>query len=193
MEINVLIEEGVEAEPAPMDPKKSIRKNEVICLECGKEFKQLGNRHLKEHGLDAKEYRKKYGFKARQPLAAKSLSKKRSKTAKALGLGERLQEALQKSRKAKEKPPAEKVKAKAPVKKRHTPMVRPARMPTKMILLNFTPLTTSLVSMRPRAVRRLRTSTGAKACSPGAYATATQQSSTAVRVNQTAHQDDWQP
>ena len=88
------IEEGVEAEPTPMDPKKSIRKNKVICLECGKEFKMLGNRHLKEHGLDAKEYRKKYGFKARQPLAAKSLSKKRSKTAKALGLGERLPEAF---------------------------------------------------------------------------------------------------
>ena len=68
------IEEGVEAEPAPMDPKKSILKNKVICLQCGKEFKQLGNRHLKEHGLDAKAYRKKYGFKARQPLAAKSLS-----------------------------------------------------------------------------------------------------------------------
>ena len=106
------IEEGVEAEPAPMDPKKSTLKSKVICLECGKEFKQLGNRHLKEHGLDAKAYRKKYGFKARQPLAAKSLSAKRRKTAKALGLGERLQEALQKSRKAKEKPPAKK-KAKA--------------------------------------------------------------------------------
>ncbi len=126
------IEEGVEAEPTPMDPKKSIRKNKVICLECGKEFKQLGNRHLKEHGLDAKEYRKKYGFKARQPLAAKSLSKKRSKTAKAHGLGERLQEALQKSRKAKEKPPAEKAKAKAPVKKKAK--AKPAKPAQKKVI-----------------------------------------------------------
>ena len=128
------IEEGVEAEPAPMDPKKSIRKNKVICLECGKEFKQLGNRHLKEHGLDAKEYRKKYGFKARQPLAAKSLSKKRSRTAKALGLGERLQEALQKSRKAKEKPPAEKAKAKAPVKKKAKAKPEPAKPAKKKVI-----------------------------------------------------------
>ena len=128
------IEEGVEAEPAPMDPKKSIRKNKVICLECGKEFKMLGNRHLKEHGLDAKEYRKKYGFKARQPLAAKSLSKKRSKTAKALGLGERLQEALQKSRKAKEKPPAEKAKTKAPVKKKAKAKPEPAKPAKKKVI-----------------------------------------------------------
>jgi predicted transcriptional regulator len=126
------IEEGVEAEPTPVDPKKSIRKNKVICLECGKEFKMLGNRHLKEHGLDAKEYRKKYGFRARQPLTAKSLSKKRSKTAKALGLGERLQEALQKSRKAKEKPPAEKAKAKAPVKKKAK--AKPAKPAQKKVI-----------------------------------------------------------
>ena len=59
------IEEGAEAEPAPVDPKKSIQRNKVICLECGKEFKLLGSRHLREHGLDAKAYRKKYGFPAR--------------------------------------------------------------------------------------------------------------------------------
>ena len=126
------IEEGVEAEPAPMDPKKSILKSKVICLECGKEFKQLGNRHLKEHGLDAKAYRKKYGFKARQPLAAKSLSAKRRKTAKAHGLGERLQEALQKSRKEKEKPPAKKAKAKAPVKKKAK--AKPAKPAQKKVI-----------------------------------------------------------
>ena len=126
------IEEGIEAEPTPMDPKKSIRKNKVICLECGKEFKQLGNRHLKEHGLDAKEYRKKYGFKARQPLSAKNLSAKRRKIAKALGLGERLQKALQKSRKAKEKPPAEKAKTKAPVKKKAK--AKPAKPAQKKVI-----------------------------------------------------------
>ena len=127
------IEEGAaEAEPAAIDPRKSILRNKVICLECGKEFKQLGNRHLKEHGLDAKEYRKKYGFKARQPLSAKNLSAKRRKIAKALGLGERLQKALQKSRKAKEKPPAEKAKAKAPVKKKAK--AKPAKPAQKKVI-----------------------------------------------------------
>ncbi len=129
------IEEGAaEAEPAAIDPRKSILRNKVICLECGKEFKQLGNRHLKEHGMDAKEYRKKYGFSARQPLAAKSLSARRRKTAKDLGLGERLQEALQKSRKAKEEPPAKKVKAKAPVKKKARAKPEPAKPAKKKVI-----------------------------------------------------------
>ncbi len=75
------------------DPKKSIQRNKIICLECGKEFKQLSQAHLKSHGLTAKEYRKKYGFSAKQALAAKSLSAKRRKRAKELGLGERLRAA----------------------------------------------------------------------------------------------------
>jgi predicted transcriptional regulator len=76
-----------------MQPQASIQRNKVICLECGKEFKQLTNKHLKEHGMDAREYRRKYGFPARQPLTAKSLTAKRRKTAKELRLGERLQKA----------------------------------------------------------------------------------------------------
>jgi len=74
------------------DPKQSIQRNKVICLECGKEFKQITNRHLKSHGLTAKEYRKKWGFSARLPLAAKALTAKRRKTAKTLGLGDKLKE-----------------------------------------------------------------------------------------------------
>lgn len=84
---------GIEepAEPA-LDPKKSILKNKVICLECGREFKILTSKHLlKEHGMDSKEYRKKYGFSSRQSLAAKSLSAERSATAKKHKLGEKLQ------------------------------------------------------------------------------------------------------
>jgi predicted transcriptional regulator len=88
------------------DPKESIQRNKVICLECGKEFKVLTSRHLKDHGMDTKEYRRKYRLSPRQPLAAKSLSAKRRKVAKDLGLGERLQQ----GRKAKAKlaPPAKK-------------------------------------------------------------------------------------
>ena len=75
-----------------LDPKKSILKNKVICLECGREFKILTSKHLqKEHRMDSKEYRKKYGFSARQSLAAKSLSAERSATAKKHKLGEKLQ------------------------------------------------------------------------------------------------------
>jgi len=93
-------EEGAEAEEAApaMDPKKSIKQNSVTCLECGKKFKILTKRHLKDHGLTPKEYRKKWGFKARQPLSAKSLSAKRRKVAKEKNLGQRLAEARKKQK-----------------------------------------------------------------------------------------------
>jgi predicted transcriptional regulator len=93
-------EEGApEEEAAPaMEPKKSIKQNSVTCLECGKKFKILTKRHLSEHGLTPKEYKAKYGFKARQPLSAKSLSAKRRKVAKEQNLGQRLAEARKKQR-----------------------------------------------------------------------------------------------
>jgi predicted transcriptional regulator len=77
-----------------VDPKKSIQKNKVVCLECGQEFKMLSPKHLRSHGLVAKEYRKKYGFSARQPLCAKALSEKRSASGKERGIPANLQKAI---------------------------------------------------------------------------------------------------
>ncbi len=93
-------EEGIEMGPAApeMDPKKSIKQATITCLECGKSFKILTKRHLKEHGLTPKEYKAKYGFKARQPLSAKYLSAKRRKVAKEQNLGQRLAESRKKQR-----------------------------------------------------------------------------------------------
>lgn len=84
-----------EKEGPVMDPKKSIQKNKIICLECGQEFKMLSPKHLKSHGLTAKEYRKKYGFSARQPLCAKALSERRSKSGKERGLPANLRKAIE--------------------------------------------------------------------------------------------------
>ena len=78
-----------------LDPKKSIQKNKVVCLECGQEFKMLSPKHLRSHGLTAKEYRKKYGFSARQPLCAKALSEKRSQSGKERGIPENLRIAIE--------------------------------------------------------------------------------------------------
>jgi predicted transcriptional regulator len=93
-QIKAVEDGGVAVELAEhLDPKTSIQRNKVICLECGKEFKLLTRAHLGSHGLTAKEYRKKYGFQSRQALTAKSLSAKRRKRAKELGLGDRLKKA----------------------------------------------------------------------------------------------------
>lgn len=90
---------GVEPEPEEanpvIDPKKSIQKNKIVCLECGQEFKMLSPKHLKSHGLTSKEYRKKHGFSARQPLCAKALSEKRSQSGKERGLPDNLRKAIE--------------------------------------------------------------------------------------------------
>ena len=76
------------------DPKKSIQRNKIICMECGQEFKMLSPKHLASHGLDSKSYRKKYGLSARQPLCSKSLSERRSASGKTRGLPENLRKYL---------------------------------------------------------------------------------------------------
>ena len=84
-----------EAAPKALAPKDSIKEDKVICLECGAEMRQLTSKHLVSHGMDQKEYRTKYGFSMRMPLAAKSLTKARRKSAKKRGLPENLQKAIE--------------------------------------------------------------------------------------------------
>jgi predicted transcriptional regulator len=66
-----------ETPPTPVNWRKSITKHTVTCLECGASFKQLSTRHFKEHGLDGRSYRAKYGIPRTQPLSAKEVTAKR--------------------------------------------------------------------------------------------------------------------
>ena len=120
--IKTIEEGGPEADAPPIEPRKSIQRNYIINLEDGKKYKQLTTRTLAKFGLTPAEYRKKWGFSARQPLAAKALSAKRRKTAKALGLGEKLQKARKAkaaaAAKAKAKPAKPKAKPKAKKKRK---------------------------------------------------------------------------
>jgi predicted transcriptional regulator len=86
-----------------LSPADSILNDKVICLECGAEMKQLTSKHLVFHGMNQKEYRKKYGFSMRTPLSAKSLTKARSKAAKKRGLPENLKKAIEARRQGKAK------------------------------------------------------------------------------------------
>ncbi len=85
----------------PVVPQDSIREDKIICLECGAEMRQLTSRHLASHGMDQRQYKKKYGFAMRTPLAAKSLTKARSKAAKKRGLPEKLEKFIEARRQAK--------------------------------------------------------------------------------------------
>ena len=64
-------------EPATVNWKHSLTKHTVSCLECGAAFKQLSVRHLKEHHLDLRAYRAKYGIPRTQPLSAKTVTVRR--------------------------------------------------------------------------------------------------------------------
>jgi len=87
--------EAPSEEKPVLSPANSIQNDKVICLECGKEMRQLSTKHLVFHGMSQKEYREKYGFSMRTPLAAKSLIKAKSKAAKKRGLPEKLRQYLE--------------------------------------------------------------------------------------------------
>lgn len=71
------------------DPKKAIKENSVVCLECGKVFKVLTRKHLALHNLTPEEYRAKWGYKKGASLASKSLVRERRKKMKDMRLWER--------------------------------------------------------------------------------------------------------
>ena len=125
--------EAMEATRQGMNPEDSIQEDRIICLECGAEKRQLTAKHLESHGLSAREYKKKWGFPLRQSLAAKSLSKSRSKAAKRRGLPPNLREYLEARQQRKMvAPPAEvpvaPIEPEITVKKR-TVIRRPKKTP----------------------------------------------------------------
>jgi predicted transcriptional regulator len=81
-----------------MDPRSSIQEDKVVCLECAAEFRQLTANHLRTHGLTPREYKRKWGFPLKQPLAAKVLTRLRSRSAKKRGLPIKLQQYLEDQR-----------------------------------------------------------------------------------------------
>jgi predicted transcriptional regulator len=99
------LEAAAEESPKQIAPMESIQENKVICLECGAEMKQLTQKHLVSHDMNQREYKKKYGFTMRTPLAAKSLTKARSKAARKRGLPENLKK-YHEERKAKAAAPS---------------------------------------------------------------------------------------
>ena len=81
------LESGEEIrEPAvPID--KSVKRSEIICLECGKGQKTLKRHLMSGHGLSADEYRARWGLGRDYPLVAPNYAKQRSEMAKKIGLG----------------------------------------------------------------------------------------------------------
>lgn len=83
---------GASVDTGSRNPHASIQRNQVVCLECGKAFKLLSNRHLALHSLTPRGYKHKYGIRMTQALSARTLSTRRRKLAKDLGMGKQLAE-----------------------------------------------------------------------------------------------------
>lgn len=98
------VHEEQSVEKPIMEPSESIRDDVIVCLECGKEMKQLTHTHLRnEHSLSSEEYRAKYGFPKNQPLSARSVSEARKDRARESGTGERLKKVRAEKRASRER------------------------------------------------------------------------------------------
>ncbi len=69
----------------PID--KSVKRNEIICLECGQGHKMLKRHLMSGHGLTPEEYRARWDLARDYPLVAPNYAKQRSELAKKIGLG----------------------------------------------------------------------------------------------------------
>lgn len=87
--------------PEVTDARASIQEDKVTCLECGAEFRQLTANHLRTHQLTPREYKRKWGFPLKQSLAARVLTRLRSRSAKKRGLPQKLQQYLDAQRQKK--------------------------------------------------------------------------------------------
>ena len=72
-------QESSKVKSIPANWKQSIKKYAIVCMVCGAAFKQLSVRHLKEHSLDARSYRVKFGIPRVQPLSSKETTTMRKK------------------------------------------------------------------------------------------------------------------
>jgi predicted transcriptional regulator len=74
---------GVGSPSGSIDWRQSITRHAITCLECGASFKQLSVRHLRQHDLEARSYRSKYGIPRTQPLAARDTTARRRQVVQA--------------------------------------------------------------------------------------------------------------
>lgn len=73
-------------EPA-VSIRTSVKKDHIVCLECGKKMKML-KRHLStEHGMTPEEYRARWNLGPDYPLVAPNYADTRRDLAKKIGLG----------------------------------------------------------------------------------------------------------
>jgi predicted transcriptional regulator len=69
--------------------RKSVKDNEITCLECGANFKSLKRHLMTHHNLSPEGYRSKWELSGDYPMVAREYSEARSNLAKTMGLGQK--------------------------------------------------------------------------------------------------------
>ena len=76
------------AKPVPAVPiDESVTPDHIVCLEDGQRLKMLKRYLRTAHNLTPEQYRRRWALPANYPMVASNYAKKRSKLAKAAGLG----------------------------------------------------------------------------------------------------------
>jgi predicted transcriptional regulator len=79
-------DEAHAAVPA-VDPKRSVFKDHIVCLEDGQKFKAIKRHLMAVHGMTVADYRRKWNLPPDYPIVAPDYAETRSRLAKELGLG----------------------------------------------------------------------------------------------------------
>ena len=67
---------GVVVLPQWFDPRRAVHEQDIMCLVCGKCFRQLTNTHLRSHDLTTASYKIRFGYNRRRPLMSQALRQK---------------------------------------------------------------------------------------------------------------------
>lgn len=84
---------GAEAAPAAPAPepavsiRASVKRDHLVCLDCGKKMKMLRRHLTSEHDTNPAEYREKWGLASDYPMVAPDYAETRRELAVKIGLG----------------------------------------------------------------------------------------------------------
>ena len=81
---------GPQRSALQQDPRRAVGEDEIVCLVCGKAFRQLTNTHLASHDVTADEYRQRFGYNRRRPLMCLALVRLYQERARAVRLADRI-------------------------------------------------------------------------------------------------------
>jgi hypothetical protein len=68
------------------DPRQAVQQDAICCLVCGGAYRQLTNTHLRNHGLTADEYKRRFGYNRGRPLMCRALCRLYADRAVKIGL-----------------------------------------------------------------------------------------------------------